>query len=76
MSLIYLAIFGEKNERDVKQTSCTVVCFDAVSVAQTVYTGYIYVCIYKLKLEKGSCMDLPFHEKFGNGSLLCENFHP
>ena len=35
-----------KNERDVKQTSCTVVCYDAVSIAPTVYTGYIYIYIY------------------------------
>lgn len=31
-----------KNELFVKQ----VVCFDAVSVALTVYTGYKYVCVY------------------------------
>ena len=31
-----------KNELIVKQ----VVCFDAVSVALTVYTGYKYVCVY------------------------------
>ena len=24
----------------------------------------VCVCVYKLKLEKGSCMDLSFHEKF------------
>ena len=39
----------------------------------------VCVCVYKLKLEKGSCMDLPFLMKSlnnGNGSLLCENFHP
>ena len=34
-----------KNERDVKQTSCKVVCFNAVRVAPTVFTGYMCVCV-------------------------------